>query len=269
MKKKRKTDRSRPDHYAKKAKKDHFPARSVYKLEEVQKKFRVIRPKDRVLDLGCAPGAWLKYAVDIAGAGGKVVGVDLKDVDTRELPENVMFCKGDILTLAEEFSAELTGELAGELDGEPDGADSQWQAGEPDIEGVDEPGGGAEDDENDAARAALREAVDGEYDVVLSDMAPNTTGIRNVDAARSFVLAEAALQIADRMLAPGGSFVVKIFQGDDFDGFIRTIKEQYRSRKIYKPQSTRKKSKEIYVIGIGKKEKGKNGRTQQMGEYKA
>ncbi len=249
MKKKRKTDRSRPDHYAKKAKKEHFPARSVYKLEEIQKKFRVIRPKDRVLDLGCAPGSWLKYAADIAGAGGRVVGVDLKDVDTRELPENVMFCKGDILSLAEEFSAELTGELAE--------ADSQWQAGEPDIEVVDEPGGGPEDGESDAARAAaLREAVDGEYDVVLSDMAPNTTGIRSVDAARSFVLAEAALRIADRMLAPGGSFVVKIFQGDDFDGFIRTVKEQYRSRKIYKPQSTRKESKEIYVIGIGKKEKG-------------
>ena len=253
MKKKRKTDRSRPDHYAKKAKKDHFPARSVYKLEEIQKKFRVIRPKDRVLDLGCAPGSWLKYVADIAGAGGKVVGVDLKDVDTRDLPESVLFCKGDILSLAEAFSGELDGELAGELAG----ADSQWQAGEPDIEGVDEPGGEAEDDENDVARAALREAVDGEYDVVLSDMAPNTTGIRSVDAARSFVLAEAALQIANRMLAPGGSFVVKIFQGDDFDGFIRTIKEQYRSRKIYKPQSTRKESKEIYVIGIGKKEKGK------------
>ena len=247
MKKKRKTDRSRPDHYAKKAKKEHFPARSVYKLEEIQKKFRVIRPKDRVLDLGCAPGSWLKYAADIVGAGGKVVGVDLKDVDTRDLPGNVLFCKGDILTLA--------GDLSGELAREVSCADLERQAGESDMEANDEPGG-IRDDENDAARAALREAVDGEYDVVLSDMAPNTTGIRSVDAARSFVLAEAALRIADRMLAPGGSFVVKIFQGDDFDGFIRTVREQYRSRKIYKPQSTRKESKEIYVIGIGKKEKG-------------
>ncbi len=249
MKKKRKTDRSRPDHYAKKAKKEHFPARSVYKLEEIQKKFRVIRPKDRVLDLGCAPGSWLKYVADIVGAGGRVVGVDLKDVDTRAFPENVLFCKGDILTLA----GDLSGESAGDVSGDISGANLEGQAGEPDIEACDESGGGTQDDENGAARAALREAVDGEYDVVLSDMAPNTTGIRSVDAARSFVVAEAALRVADRMLVPGGSFVVKIFQGDDFDRFIRKVREQYRSRKIYKPQSTRKESKEIYVIGMGKK----------------
>lgn len=249
MKKKRKTDRSRPDHYATKAKKDHFPARSVYKLEEIQKKFRVIRPKDRVLDLGCAPGSWLKYAADIVGPGGKVVGVDIKDVDIRELSENVAFCKGDILSLARA----LSGGSAEEPAGEAAGSDSEGGAGEPGMEVLDDPAGGAEDDEIDAARAVLREEVAGEYDVVLSDMAPNTTGIRSVDAARSFVLAEAALWIADRMLAPGGSFVVKIFQGDDFDAFIRTVREQYRARKIYKPKSTRKESKEIYVIGMEKK----------------
>jgi len=255
--KKRKTDRSRPDHYAKKAKKEHFPARSVYKLEEIQKKYRLIRPKDRVLDLGCAPGSWLKYAADIAGPGGRVVGVDLKDVDTKDLPENILFCRGDIMTLAGALSGEPAEESADESAKgsaeEATGADSGGQAGASGMEADGEPAGGIKDDESDAARTALREAVSGEYDVVLSDMAPNTTGIRSVDAARSFVLGQAALRIADRMLAPGGSFVVKIFQGDDFDAFIRTIKEQYRSRKIYKPRSTRKESKEIYVIGMGKK----------------
>ena len=203
---KRKTARSRPDHYAKKAKKDNFPARSIYKLEEIQKKFSVIRPKDRVLDLGCAPGSWLKYAADIVGPDGRVTGIDLKDVDIgRGYPDNVSFHRLDILEMDED------------------------------------------------ARAAIGDG----YNVVLSDMAPSTTGIRNVDAARSFVLCEAALDIADRVLDPGGRFVAKIFQGEDFESFIAAVKQQYNTRKIFKPQSCRKDSKEIYVIGMGKKQKGK------------
>lgn len=204
--KKRKTDRSRPDHYAKKAKKDNFPARSIYKLEEIQQKFKVIRPKDRVLDLGCAPGSWLKYAADIAGPAGKVVGVDIKDIGdvSRGYPDNVSFYRCDILEM---------------------------------------------DDE-------MRQAIGDGYNVVLSDMAPSTTGIRSVDAARSFVLCEAALDIAARVLDPGGHFVAKIFQGEDFETFIATVKRQYKTRKIFKPQSCRKDSKEIYVIGIGRKQKG-------------
>ncbi|MFO8111363.1 MAG: RlmE family RNA methyltransferase [Desulfosalsimonadaceae bacterium] len=201
--KKRKTDWGRPDHYAKKAKKDNYPARSVYKLEEIQKKFKVIRPKDRVLDLGCAPGSWLKYAAGIAGPGGSVVGLDLKDIGGG-YPDNVSFYQCDIL----------------EMD------------------------------------AAVREAVGDGYNVVLSDMAPSTTGIRSVDAARSFVLCEAALEIAGEVLDPGGHFVAKIFQGDDFEAFVAAVKQQYKTRKIFKPQSCRKDSKEIYVIGMGKKQKG-------------
>ncbi len=201
--KKRKTDRGRPDHYAKKAKKDNYPARSIYKLEEIQKKFKVIRPKDRVLDLGCAPGSWLKYAAGIAGPGGSVVGLDIKDIGSG-YPDNVSFYQCDIL----------------EMD------------------------------------AAVREAIGGGYNVVLSDMAPSTTGIRSVDAARSFVLCEAALEIAGEVLAPGGHFVAKIFQGDDFEAFVAAVKQQYKTRKIFKPQSCRKDSKEIYVIGMGKKQKG-------------
>lgn len=193
--------RGRPDHYARKAKKDRFPARSIYKLEEIQKKFRVIRPKDRILDLGCAPGSWLKYAAGIAGPGGSVVGVDIKDIDTDGMPDNVLFYRCDIL----------------EMD------------------------------------AADREAIGENYNVVLCDMAPSTTGHRSVDAARSFVLSEAALEMAGGVLAPGGRFVAKIFQGEDFEAFIEAVKRQYDTRKIFKPRSCRKDSREIYVIGMGKK----------------
>ncbi|MGM0403334.1 MAG: SAM-dependent methyltransferase, partial [Thermodesulfobacteriota bacterium] len=160
-------------------------------------------PKDRVLDLGCAPGSWLKYAAGIAGPGGSVVGLDLKDIGGG-YPDNVSFYQCDIL----------------EMD------------------------------------AAVREAVGDGYNVVLSDMAPSTTGIRSVDAARSFVLCEAALEIAGEVLDPGGHFVAKIFQGDDFEAFVAAVKQQYKTRKIFKPQSCRKDSKEIYVIGMGKKQKG-------------
>ncbi len=202
---KRRTDRSKPDHYSKMAKKDNYPARSIYKLDEIQKKFNVIRPKDQVLDLGCSPGSWMKYAVDIVGPAGRVVGVDIKDRDMSRGgggPDNMSFHLLDVM----------------EMD------DVAW------------------------------ETIGGDYTVVLSDMAPSTTGIKSVDAARSFLLCEAALGIAERVLVPGGNFVVKIFQGEDFEAFVRSVKQQFKTRKIFKPKSCRPDSKEIYVIGLGKKD---------------
>ncbi len=182
------------------AKKENYPARSIYKLEEIQKKYRLIRPKDRVLDLGCAPGSWLLYAAKLTGAEGRVVGIDLKEV-TEQLPGHVRVYTGNATEMSEE----------------------------------------------------LRDAVRDGYDVVLSDMAPATTGLRDVDAIRSFALCEVALDIADQLLAPGGRFVVKIFQGKDFEAFIESIRVRFDTRKIFKPQTCRKESKEIYVIGMGKK----------------
>jgi 23S rRNA (uridine2552-2'-O)-methyltransferase len=92
-----------------------------------------------------------------------------------------------------------------------------------------------------------------EFDVVLSDMAPATTGSRGVDAARSHNLCEAALVIARKVLRPGGAFVCKIFQGEDFKPFTEAVKAGFAECKIFKPQSCRKASKEIYLIGKGKK----------------
>jgi 23S rRNA (uridine2552-2'-O)-methyltransferase len=189
------------DHYARKAQKDNYPARSVYKLQEIQKKTGVLRKGDRVLDLGCAPGSWTIFAAETVGSGGKVVGVDLKPV-AAALPANARAVTGDLL--------------------------------EPDAE--------------------IAERLSGPYDVVLSDMAPATTGNKTVDAARSFVLAESALERAKTALRPGGSFVCKIFQGPDFEEFLKQIKAGFDRHKIYKPQSSRKASREIFIIGMGKKE---------------
>ena len=188
------------DHYTRQAKKEKYPARSVFKLKEIQQKHRLIKAGDKVLDLGCAPGSWLLYAADRAGKTGQVVGVDKKPV-TATLPSHVQVCKGDVLS-----------------------------------------------PEN-----GLIETLGNEYNVVMSDMAPATTGIKDVDAARSFHLCEAAFNISAKCLKQGGSFVCKIFQGEDFNIFVDRINKAFKQYKIYKPRSSRKASREIYIIGLGKR----------------
>ncbi len=189
------------DHYSRKAQKEKFAARSVYKLAEIQQKHHLIRKGDRVLDLGCAPGSWLQYAAQQIGPGGQVVGVDLKPVTIR-LPATVQVITGDIDALFQE-------------------GDKRLRTG---------------------------------FNVVLSDMAPATTGNKHVDAARSFALCETALDVAASVLQSGGNFVCKIFQGEDFKPFCDRVKARFARMHIFKPQSSRKGSKEIFVIGLGKKE---------------
>ena len=187
------------DHYSRKARKERFPARSVYKLKEIQQKYRLIRRGDRVLDLGCSPGSWLVYAAELTGKAGEVIGVDLKPVSVA-LPSQARTHQLDIL----------------------------------------------------AQEEASLEALGGEFSVVLSDMAPSTTGSKAVDGARSYALCEAALSVASAKLKPGGSFVCKILQGEDFKTFLDSVRERFNGCRIFKPQSSRKASKEIYVIGLGK-----------------
>ncbi len=188
------------DPFTRRAQRENFPARSVYKLQEIQRRFSVLRKGDRVLDLGCAPGSWLLYAAEVTGAAGRVVGLDLSPV-TIALPAHVVVRTGDVFEVAR--------------------------------------------------RPA--EFFENTFDVVLSDMAPSTTGSRGVDAARSFNLCEAALSVASQVLTPGGAFVCKIFQGEDFRRFIDTVRVGFTEHRIFKPQSSRKASSEIYLIGKGKK----------------
>lgn len=192
------------DHYTRQAKKDNYPARSVYKLQEIQNKNRIIRKGDRVLDLGCAPGAWLLYAAEQVGDKGLVLGIDLKPV-TVKLPSHARAVTGDML--------------------EPD--------------------------------EKLRSAIGSGYHAVLSDMAPSTIGHKETDSARSYILCEAALLLAREVLRPGGIFVCKIFQGSDFEAFRKQVQQEFSTCKIYKPQSSRKASKEIFIIGLGKRDRNK------------
>ncbi|MCP4352057.1 MAG: RlmE family RNA methyltransferase [Desulfobacterales bacterium] len=188
------------DHYSRKAKKDRFPARSVYKLQEIQLKNNLIKKGNKVLDLGCCPGSWLLYTAELVGNSGLVVGIDLKPV-TVEIPSNATTYVGDIFSLDNEIS----------------------------------------------------ESIGKNFNAVISDMAPNTTGNKHVDAARSYNLSEAALYIARDLLAPGGIFVCKIFQGEGFKEYSDMVKVYFKKQKIFKPQSSRKASKEIYIIGTEKK----------------
>ena len=188
------------DHYAKQARKDRYPARSVYKLKEIQRRFKIIGKGAQVLDLGCAPGSWLLYAAELTGPGGRVVGIDIKPVDIQ-LPAHVSVYTGDILASGGGFE---------QLTGDP-------------------------------------------FDVVLSDMAPATTGQKDVDAARSLDLCEAALGIGLKYLKPGGAFVCKIFHGPDTKDFTNKVKTHFHQLKNFKPQSSRKASREIFVIGVGMK----------------
>jgi 23S rRNA (uridine2552-2'-O)-methyltransferase len=183
------------DHYTRRAKKDRFPARSVYKLQEIQQKHQLIKKGYKVLDLGCAPGSWLLYAAKLTGDKGRVVGIDLKSV-TGQIPAHAQIITADVFTL--------------------------------DVE-----------------------SLGNDFNLVLSDMAPATTGHKDVDAARSYNLCETALSIAQSVLLPGGSFACKIFQGPDFKTFTDIVKASFKELKIFKPRSSRKASKEIYIIGQG------------------
>jgi len=190
------------DSYTMRAHREGFPARSVYKLEEIQKKFRVIKEGARVLDLGCAPGSWLLFASKVVGPKGFVLGVDLTTVSI-ELPSNVHFVYHDMLA---------------------------WDK-----------------------KTFVAEFANRPFDVVLSDMAPSCTGQKFVDSQRSLRLCKSAMSISQCVLKPGGAFVCKIFQGSDFKDFSGQIKNLFARVAHVRPHSTRKASKEIYVVGLEKK----------------
>ena len=188
------------DHLTQRARAENYPARSIYKLEEIQKKFKIMKPGDQVLDLGCAPGSWLLYAAKQVGSQGRVFGIDLQEIEIQ-LPDNVFAIKDNILAL---------------------------------------------DDEKFLNQ-------DKGLDIILSDMAPATTGRKDVDAFKSFELCSMALDVARKSLLAKGNFVCKIFQGNDFKKFEKEVRSAFKECRVFKPESCRKQSKEIYIIAKGKK----------------
>ena len=194
----------RHDHFYRKAKAEGFAARSVYKLDEIDREFRILKKGDVVVDLGCAPGSWMQYVELKVLPNGRAYGIDLLPVKVAYGP-HVRTIEGDA------FSVTL-------------------------------------EDLTDSHDGALPKV-----DVVLSDMAPNTTGIRAVDQARSMALCERALEVAQRLLRPGGRFVVKVLEGGEMKPFVTACQAVFSSVKIKRPKSTRDGSTETFVIGLDKK----------------
>jgi 23S rRNA (uridine2552-2'-O)-methyltransferase len=188
--------RHRPqDHFGERARKEGYPARSVYKLQEIDRRLRLFRRGQRVLDLGAAPGSWSLYAAEQVGSQGSVLGID-RNALVIATPPNVRFMQVDIATLRPE------------------------ELGDP-----------------------------GAFDVVLSDMAPQTSGQRQRDQYLSFELYMRGLEIAGAVLAPGGHFVGKIFQGAELQDARAATAKLLGKARIMKPEASRSESYEIFLAG--------------------
>jgi len=183
------------------AKKKGYPARSVFKLEEIQKKTTLINKGDRVLDLGAAPGSWSLYASQQVGQNGRVLAIDLKEI-TQGFGRNVQVIQGDAFDVTDETLSEFA-----------------------------------------------------PYDVVLSDMAPKTSGIKFRDQVMSFELYERALQVARTLGKPGScNFVCKIFMGPEFNDAIAIAKKTFKKSRVVRPTGVRQNSKEVFLVGLGLRE---------------
>ncbi len=187
------------DPYVAAARESGFRSRAAFKLEQLNQKFRFLKPGLAVVDLGSAPGGWSQVAAQTVGPSGCVVACDLLPMDP--VP-HVLFRQGD-------FTDEAT---------------DVW----------------------------VREALAGRaVDVVLSDMAPATTGHPSVDHARILTLAERALAFASATLAPGGAFVTKLFQGGGEQAFVTLLRTHFQTARYAKPAASRSESSEVYIVAQG------------------
>lgn len=192
------------DYYFKKAKREKYPARSVYKLEEAQDRFHFLKHGDNVLDIGSYPGSWSIYASKVVGPQGLVIGVDLQAGHRMQQSGRaaIEFIHGDIM--------------------------------------------GAE------TITAIKN-YRSQYNAVLSDMAPKTTGNKWSDHQKSLDLSRQAFALAQEFLVDGGSFYCKVFEGEDFKGFYDLVRPYFGKAKIVKPKSSRKESCEVFVLGMNYK----------------
>ena len=186
------------DPYVKRAQAEGFRSRSVYKLTEIDAKEKLVKAGMTVVDLGSAPGGWSQWVVKEVGAKGKLVAIDLLDMEPIK---DVHFIKAD-------FS-----ESAG----------------------------------LNAVIAAIG-GLDAKVDLVISDMAPNLTGVVITDQARLFTLGELAMEFAIKFLKPNGVFLVKVFQGVGFEPYVKTLRENFKSVAAKKPVASRGESRETYLM---------------------
>ena len=208
-------DYSKLDHWSLKAQKEGYPARSVYKLREMDEKFGLIKPGKasfKVLDLGAAPGSWSlyilrKFPLPKSGvSAAALVSVDLAPL-SREYDQG-LFDRPDFIFIQGDFT-----------------------------------------------QSEIRESIvkNGPYNLIVSDAAPSTSGNRSLDTLRSLDLAETALDYAANALERGGHLVIKVFQGGDTANLLKSIRGLFETGKSFKPEACRKESFETYFLGLGKR----------------
>jgi len=184
------------DEYVKKAQKEGYRSRAVYKLLEIIEKSQIINKGDKVLDLGAAPGGWSQVAAKIVGKSGQVIASDILSI---EKISGVNFLQGDFA-------------------------------------------------EQSIYDELITLTKGSSIDIVLSDMAPNMSGQLSVDQPKSIYLAELAIDLAVKTLSKNGHFIVKIFQGDGFDDYVKNARKVFKKVSIIKPKASRPRSKEVYLL---------------------
>lgn len=187
------------DRFVKAARAAGYRSRAAYKLEEIQRTDRILRPGMTVVDLGAAPGGWSQYGIRCLQGKGRVVALDILPMDAII---GVEFIQGDFST--DEALEQLVRHLGG-----------------------DRP------------------------DLVMSDIAPNMSGMADVDHLRSMHLVELALDFAEKTLKPGGDFLAKVFQGREFQPFVQRLRNRFDSVKVRKPEASRSRSSELYLLARG------------------
>jgi len=183
------------DHYLQKSRADDYRSRAAYKLEEIDQKYRLIKPGMKILDLGAAPGSWSQYAMRKVSGKARIIAIDLLEIAPIE---GVTIIQGDIRT-----------------------------------------------PEN---QAKIMELAPNGLDLILSDMAPDTTGVHYADTENSALLVHLALDIAEKLLRPGGNFVAKVFEGAEYQQLLQRTRKLFGFAKSFNPKASLSRSREIFMV---------------------
>ena len=187
-------NKQRRDTYVRQSKVDGYRARSVYKLIEIDEKFKIFKDKMYVIDIGAAPGSWSQYASKVINKG-QIISVDLKKMEEIK---NTIQIQGDFMK---------------------------------------------KDIQNE-----IKSYLNKNLDVVMSDMAINTTGIKDIDSIQTGELCKEAMIFSKEILSKKGFFISKIFMGSTFNEIVALGKKIFKEVKVFKPKSSRKDSKESFII---------------------
>ena len=187
-------NKQRRDTYVRQSKVDGYRARSAYKLIEIDRKFKIFKGGQTVIDIGAAPGSWSQYTSKVV-KNGKIISIDLKKMEPIDKTTQIV---GDFT--------------------------------------------------KDEIQEQIRKLLSGKSDVVMSDMAVNTTGIKNIDSIQTGELCKDAMFFSKDIISENGFFISKIFMGGSFNEIIQFGKKIFKDVKVFKPKSSRKDSKESFII---------------------